>query len=358
VAIFRLQITSLSRSAGRKAVNAAAYRAGERIRDERTGVLYNHSERTDVLHSAIVLPSSLEGRELSWSQTRAALWNAAELSEQRPNARVAREYEVALPSELTQKQRVDLTMAFARELAERYRVVVDTAVHAPRPGSDQRNYHAHLLSTTREATVAGLGRKSNAELSDADRSKRALLRSRDEFKFLRERWATLTNEALRDAGLEVRVDHRSLRAQGVDREPTPHIPVGALRQERLGLRSEIADRIRERYRDRVAARVNRVAPAASRDAPNAAQHEAATNERGAALMSDRPRGVDGRRGPSLEEVRRQAREAWVQFRAKAHEEATDEKGMALEKPSALGRVLGRREHETPARSAPEVDVAL
>jgi hypothetical protein len=320
VAIFRLQIRSLGRSAGRKAVNSAAYRAGERIRDERTGIVYDHSKRKDILHSEIVLPSGLEGRALPWAQTRAALWNLAEHAELRRNARVAREYEVALPAELTPEQRVNLTMAFAREISERYRVVVDTTVHAPRPGSDQRNYHAHLLSTTREATIEGLGRKSIPEQRDARRRQSGLLRAREEFKFLRERWATLTNEALRQAGLDARIDHRSLEAQGIDREPRPLFPQGAYRQERRGLHSEIADRIRERYRERVAARAAR---AAQREVRTGAQHEA-------------PNGLDGRRGPSLEEVRRTAREAWVQFRAKAREDsAVAQKGTALEKTLEL-----------------------
>ena len=393
MAIFRLQIGSLSRSDGRRAVNAAAYRAGERIRDERTGIVFDHSKRTDVLHSAIVLPSALENRELSWSQTRAALWNAAERSERRSNARVAREYEVALPAELTQEQRVDLTMAFAREIAERYQVVVDTTIHAPRPGSDQRNYHAHLLSTTREATVEGLGKKSHPELSDTVRRERRLTTSRQEFRFMRERWATLTNEALRDAGLEVRVDHRSLAAQGIDREPTPRIPVGALREERLGRRSEIADRIRERYRERVAARAERAAQAArvaqpaqaaqlaqaaplaqaaqptqparaaQREASGGAQYSASVaGQRDAPSMSDRPPGVDGRRGPSLEEVRREAREAWVQFRSKARDEAAAaQKGMTLQKDSVMAAESHRTEgpeKEVRLRTGAELDAAF
>ena len=387
MAIFRLQIGSLSRSDGRRAVNAAAYRAGERIRDERTGIVFDHSKRTDVLHSAIVLPSALENRELSWSQTRAALWNAAERSERRSNARVAREYEVALPAELTQEQRVDLTMAFAREIAERYQVIVDTTIHAPRPGSDQRNYHAHLLSTTREATVEGLGKKSHPELSDTVRRERRLTTSRQEFRFMRERWATLTNEALRDAGLEVRVDHRSLAAQGIDREPTPRIPVGALREERLGRRSEIADRIRERYRERVAARAERAAQAArvaqpaqaaqlaqaaqptqparaaQREASGGAQYSASVaSEREGPSMSDRRLGVDGRRGPSLEEVRREAREAWVQFRSKARDEAAAaQKGMTLQKDSVTAAESHRTEgpeKEVRLRTGAELDAAF
>jgi hypothetical protein len=95
MAIFHLRIKSISRGAGRSATAAAAYRAGERIRDERTGVLHNYSRRTDVSHKEILLPSSLQRADVVWATERASLWNAAERSEQRRDARVAREYRPA-----------------------------------------------------------------------------------------------------------------------------------------------------------------------------------------------------------------------------------------------------------------------
>ena len=60
MAIFRLQINPVTRSTGRSATSAAAYRAGEQIRDERTGTLYDHSRRQDVLHKEIILPSKFD----------------------------------------------------------------------------------------------------------------------------------------------------------------------------------------------------------------------------------------------------------------------------------------------------------
>ena len=145
MAIFRLDIGSVARSAGRRATSSAAYRAGERIRDERSGRLYDHTERRDVLHKEIVLPSGLSGSEVPWAADRAALWNAAEAAEHRKNSRVAREYQVALPSELSPQQRLDLTRAFSRELADRYHVAIDVTIHAPRAGGDPHGCHlAHL----------------------------------------------------------------------------------------------------------------------------------------------------------------------------------------------------------------------
>lgn len=254
MAIFHLQIKTVSRSSGRTATAAAAYRSGERIRDERTGALYNHSKRADVLHKEIFLPAPLDRPDsgMEWARDRSTLWNTAEKAEPRSNSRVAREYQVALPAELSPEQRVALARTFSREIADRYKVAVDLAIHAPRPEGDPRNFHAHLLATTREVTPEGMGPLTGVDMTGEARSERGLPPSRQEFRTLRARWAELTNEALRDAHIDARVDHRSLKAQGIEREPRARLPWAAVAAERRGERSEIAERIRERHRQRVA----------------------------------------------------------------------------------------------------------
>ena len=72
---------------------------------------------------------------------------------------------IALPHELPQADRIALTRALASWLVSRYGVAVDAALHAPRPGHDERNHHAHLLMTTRRVSAAGLGEKTR-ELDD------------------------------------------------------------------------------------------------------------------------------------------------------------------------------------------------
>jgi ATP-dependent exoDNAse (exonuclease V) alpha subunit len=315
LAIFHLQIKSISRGAGRSATAAAAYRAGERIRDERTGVLHNYSRRTDVNHKEILLPSGLPAADAAWATDRERLWNAAEAVESRRDARVAREYQVALPAELDAGQRLQLARRFARELANRYNVAVDLAVHAPRAAGDPRNHHAHLLATSRELTATGFGAKAGLDMASDERRRRGLPAGIAEIKAVRERWALLSNEALADAGLELRVHHGSLRSQGIDREPSPHIPFAAIQMERRGLRSEIAERIRERYRARVQAR------------------------------QSRSQGLD------LERVRRQAREAWLQLReqaAAAPEAAQPPPYTEESSPTAQGGPAHPRAHKSTA----------
>jgi hypothetical protein len=262
VAHYFLNLKTFGRSHGSSAPGAAAYRAGERIRDERTGRTHDHSERRDVLHKEILVPSEYAGEEMAWATDRANLWNSAEAAESRKNARVAREFLVALPVELDIPGRVELAREFAQELADRYRFAVDVAVHAPRnfPGSDPRNFHAHLLATTREAERGGLGAKTTFELNEETRRARGLGPSIGEFLHVRERWAMVTNEALHAAHVEERVDHRSLRARGIDREPRLWIPKGAFEAERRGFYSPVAERMRAEQRARDQASVDRSPP--------------------------------------------------------------------------------------------------
>jgi len=308
MAVYFLNLKTFGRSGGSSAVSAAAYRAGERIQDERTGRTYDHTDRRDVLHKEIMLPGSIEGADMDWARSRSQLWNAAERAETRINARVAREYLVALPVELDAVQRLALVRGFSRELTERYRFALDLAVHAPRdfPGSDPRNFHAHLLATTREITAQGLTVKTSLELNDAKRHSLGLGPAIHELLYVRERWATVTNEALRDAHIDARVDHRTLAAQGIDREPYPYIPRAAFEMERHGYRSAQAERLREDYRARIETRLQRDAVAGA---------GAASNTAAAANTTAAPDTAAGsKRRQTLEEIRRQAREDWLRMR--------------------------------------------
>lgn len=303
MAHFYMHISSVSRAAGRRATAAAAYRAGERIRDERTGQVINHSRRQDVLHTEIFLPSQFDGAAVGWARNRERLWNTAEHAEKRHNSRVAREYQVTLPVELDGPRRVALARAFAQEIAERYRVAVDLAVHEPRAGGDSRNFHAHLLTTTREVTPAGLGGKVGLDMPPQERRRHGLPDHSQEFTNVRERWAMLTNAALHEANIDARIDHRSLAAQGIDREPQPAIPLMHLKMERRGVQSELAERLRGEYRARVA---NRLEYSAVRDE--------ATRRTGEKPPPD-PTAAAAVAHTDMEEVRRRAREAWLQLRA-------------------------------------------
>ena len=159
VAIYSLQVKVVSRSAGRSVVAAAAYRAGEKIGDDRLGVVWDFTAKRGVLHAEIVAPDGAP----EWVKDRAELWNAAERAEdkstRRSSAATGRDIILALPHELTHEQRVEAVREFATWLTQRYGVAVDFAIHAPDRHSDDRNYHAHLLMTTRRIGAAGFRRQ-------------------------------------------------------------------------------------------------------------------------------------------------------------------------------------------------------
>ena len=163
MAIYHMSMKPVSRSSGRSAVASAAYRAAERLVNERDGLVHDFTRRDGVEHTEILLPAGVEAK---WAEERSALWNAAERAEKRSDARVAREIEVALPHELTPEQRLALTREYAQGLADRYGVAVDFAIHTPLAASDIMNHHAHIMMTTRKVTAEGLGEKSELELEN------------------------------------------------------------------------------------------------------------------------------------------------------------------------------------------------
>ena len=175
-----------------------------------------------------------------------------------------------------------------------------------------------------------------------ERRRRGLPDHRQEYINIRERWATLTNEALRDANIDARVDHRSLAAQGIDREPLPAIPLMHLKMEQRGMQSDLAEHLRAEYRERVARRLEGTA-ARTDPAPGAGER----------------RTVELRADPAapnadVEEIRRRAREAWLQLRATEQHPAV-RKSIEKNQESELG--AAGRDEAMPARS-PHDDFAL
>ena len=225
MAIFHLSAKIISRKAGRSATGAAAYRAGEKVIDERTGEVHDYSRKRGVEHAEIVMPSATD-----WRPTRAELWNAAELKNKRADAQVAREFVIALPDELPPEARKRLALGFAREIADRYSVAADVAIHAPSRGGDNRNHHAHILTTTNRVEGHKLGNKAR----ELDHVAHTMSKhgQANEIDWLRERWTVMANASLEQHGHAERIDHRSLEAQGIDREPTQHLGPAATGYER------------------------------------------------------------------------------------------------------------------------------
>ncbi len=243
MAIYHLSTKPVSRAKGRSATAAAAYLAADLVRELSSEQVFDYTRKRGVEHAEIVLPTAAVQRDIHWARDRQQLWNAAEVAEKRKDARVAREYEVALPHELSKEQRLQLVQRFSLELANRYGVAVDFAIHAPHWHGDERNYHAHVLATTRQITPTGLGAKAAIEWSDTERAKKGLGPAKQEVKAIRALWAELANERLLERGLEIRIDHRSLKAQGIEREAGSHLGPAVAAMERRGMETEVGRRI-------------------------------------------------------------------------------------------------------------------
>lgn len=218
MAIYHLSAKLISRATGRSATGAAAYRAGETITDERTGLVFDYSRKRGIDHSEIIAPANAPG----WAHDRAKLWNAVEYSEKRKDSQVAREVVVALPTELTTEQQRELVRSFARSQFVDAGMVADIAIH----NAKGENPHAHILLTMRDIGPDGFGQK-NRSWND-----QALLQN------WREAWEVQANRALERAGHSARIDHRTLEAQGIDRVPQIHIGPRVLEMERRGIRTE------------------------------------------------------------------------------------------------------------------------
>ena len=246
MAIYHLSTKPISRSSGRSAVASIAYRAGIAITDERLGKTYDYTKRHGVLWTGLATPNDVK-------IDRNELWNLAEKSENRSNSRTAREIVINIPHELMQSDQGTGSMLaheFASQLSKKYQVAVDVAVHAPDKQGDNRNFHAHLLLTTRKLEQDRHGNikltdKSQLEMSNTQLKKAGLLSNQDELKEIRKAWADLTNEYLAEHGIAERIDHRSHKDRGLDTLPTVKMGWQATELERQGIRTDVGNKNRD-----------------------------------------------------------------------------------------------------------------
>lgn len=220
MAIYHLSVKAHSRAHGVRGTSAlalAAYRTGERLVDPLTGEIYDYRRRKGVVHAELCHPEHVvadarHGRQEAWARMEHRI--------RRRDGVVAREVEVALPHELAPERAVEVARALARELAARYRTTVDLGVHAPvgrgrrAVAGDVRNVHAHLLIAPYVLDQNGMPSERMTALDPAPQ-----FGGRAEVRRLRSLWEDRCNTVLERVGCPERVDHRSLRDQGIDRVP-------------------------------------------------------------------------------------------------------------------------------------------
>lgn len=246
MAIYHFSIKNISRGDGRSAVACSAYRSGEKLEDLYQGKTQDYTQKTGVEYTEIYAPENVDKKLLN----RQNLWNAVEQIERRKDAILAREFEIAFPCELDEDQRKQLLDDLCAKIVRKYNVIVDAAIHAPHTdgGSDERNYHAHIMFTARAINAENgqfakkkyrdFNKEVQEEIIDGKTIKKVV--GVETVKHWRESFADLTNRHLEMNGIDSRVDHRSYKDQGLELEATKHEGVTATALRRQGIDTEIS----------------------------------------------------------------------------------------------------------------------
>ena len=278
MASYHLNVKTISRSQGRSATAAAAYRAAERIRCERYGIEHDYTRKGGVVDTQMFAPGDSD--VAAWIEDREQLWNLVEARETRKNSVVAREWTVALPAELPADARRKLAHDFACTLVDRYGVIADVAIHAPHREGDERNHHAHILTTTRRVEGDGFGEKTR----ELDVKKTSSV----EVSAMRRTWAELQNEALERAQQDARVDHRSLEAQREEAERAAREAEERGREEENALRLRlIAEELHRQPEPKLGPRTSAMERRAKQEAEREGVEYVPVTERGAEVAERR-----------------------------------------------------------------------
>lgn len=209
MAIFHMSAQIISRSKGHSSVEAAAYRHGEKLTDEHTGEVHDYTKKHGVSDSVILIPEGADHKFLKPEY----LWNTIEKSEKRKDAQLAREFNIALPVELNNDEKKALAIDFCNEHFVKNGMIADIAFHK----LDSDNPHFHVMLTTRKLSQDGKSFGQKNRVND--------WKDKSEMENLRKGWADTANAHLQKAGIDERIDHRSLADQKaeLDALPSPSI---------------------------------------------------------------------------------------------------------------------------------------
>jgi Ti-type conjugative transfer relaxase TraA len=248
VAIYHFSAKVIGRSGGRSAIASAAYRAGERLHDDKLDRDHDYTDKAGVVHREIMLP---EGAPARWAD-RSTLWNEVEAGEKRKDAQLARDIEISLPRELGKAEAIRLAQDFVREEFVDRGMVADLNVHWTQARDGGEQPHAHVMLTMREVVPEREGHEEEGAFG----KKVVAWNDRGLLSDWRERWAEMANARLLELGHDIRIDHRSYAEQGIDLEPQHKIgPAGVRREdraqnaERAAEHREIARRNGDKLRD-------------------------------------------------------------------------------------------------------------
>ena len=252
MAIYHFSTKPISRK-HKSSVAVSAYINAEKYTDERTNRTFDYSNKKGVLDSQCYAFDENNNRiELKNTD----LWNGSEQAEaknkRQDSARTAREYIVAMPHELFKNDiatGVNCITDFCDKLAQKYNVAVEFALHDQdydEHGNGNKNYHFHLITTTRAVTFDDqnnivFGKKTAFEMSDSDLKKMGEKRTKDQLIDIRKMWADVANKYLEKHDFDERIDHRTLKEQGLNRKPKIRLSMADSEKEKVGIRTKAGD---------------------------------------------------------------------------------------------------------------------
>lgn len=250
MAIYHCTCKIISRGKGRSAVGSAAYRSGEKLKNEYDGIEHDYTKKGGVVYSEVMLCENAPKEY----KDRSTLWNAVERIEKNSSAQLAREYEVALPVELNREEQIQLVRDFTKANFTDKGMCADFAIHDKGDG----NPHAHIMLTIRPIEKDGtwgakavneyvLNKNGERILQKIDKQNRKIYKrvkkdttdwnTKEFLQNTRSDWAAKVNTELERRNIPQRIDHRSLKEQGVDRVPTIH-EGGARKLEKRGIKTD------------------------------------------------------------------------------------------------------------------------
>ncbi|MDB8875215.1 MobA/MobL family protein [Pediococcus acidilactici] len=249
MAIFHMSFSNISAGKGQSAIASAAYRSGEKLFDDQEGRHYFYA-RSVMPESFILTPKNAP----AWASDREKLWNEVERKDRRANSRYAKEFNVALPVELSEDEQKELLTKYVQENFVDQGMVADVAIHR----DHQDNPHAHVMLTNRPFNPDGTwgikskkqyildenGNKMYTGTSKYPKSRKILMVDWDKKEKIiewRHNWAVSVNQVLEQKNIPDRISEKSFTEQGIDDTPTQHEGINSKRYERKEFNQQVKD---------------------------------------------------------------------------------------------------------------------
>lgn len=249
MAIYHFSAQIISRSKGKSVVASASYRSGDKLHDERIDETFDYSRKQKIDGTEIHAPDHAP----DWVHDRERLWNAVERAEKNKNAQLAREINIALPTELNADQNKELVRKYVQDNFVKKGMVADIAYH----DLQGKNPHSHIMLTMRPITPDGTFTPKSKKVYVLDEKGQKIKLPSGQYKSYKERttdwdqqdtlakwresWTKHANKFLEIAGTQERIDHRSLEAQKINRLPQIHVGVHANAMAKRGMKSDRYD---------------------------------------------------------------------------------------------------------------------